>query len=127
MSSSNFFHVTTAKGLKSILKDGFIEPKIGKRSKALKEKKPFVYVFKGKAAMEDGFNWLEEHFADEEEMFAIELHESAPFVQNEDAQYEWRSELKVELDWVVEIRSLDTEKAVDFEPIVKKIAQDMRL
>lgn len=56
------YHVTPARNVKSILKNG-LTPKIGSRSRALGEKHKAVYLFKSKEHAHEGvMNWLGDHF-----------------------------------------------------------------
>ena len=63
-SPKEYYHVTTKEAWESIQKEGLV-PRIGERSKKIREPIPAVYLFESEAAMLDAVhNWLGEEFED---------------------------------------------------------------
>lgn len=67
-----YYHVTAKRNLKKILKDGLV-PKVGARSKKLRET-PGVYFFTDLVEARDGVsNWLGDEFSDRTTLVCLKI------------------------------------------------------
>jgi hypothetical protein len=82
------FHVTPSRSVKGIQRKGLI-PKIGPRSRLIKEKVPTIYVFPDIESLENGVsNWLGDAFDEETKLSILELTVPSAWVVREELQWE---------------------------------------
>lgn len=82
-----FYHFTLARNVPRILESGLI-PKLGSRSRKLKEARPAIYLFPTIQDAEDGFTqWFMDEFSERTKLallkitvpHTIDLHSDVPF------------------------------------------------
>lgn len=87
---NRYFHVTPAKNLDSILKNG-LEIRTGERSLANHESQDAVFLFPSFSEMENAlYNWLGAEFEDEDDLiiFQIDIPKGFPVYRNTDSNGE---------------------------------------
>lgn len=93
---TEFYHVTLAKNLDSILTNGLI-PRIGERSLEIGEKEASVYIFPSEADMECAVmqwlgDWYEDEYGEDVELVCLEINVPYNFpIENGEVEYEYVS------------------------------------
>lgn len=93
---TEFYHVTLAKNLDSILTNGLI-PRIGERSLEVGEKEASVYIFPSEADMECAVmqwlgDWYEDEYGEDVELVCLEINVPYNFpIENGEVEYEYVS------------------------------------